>query len=145
MALSDKVNDTTVRSKIVADCTKLMDEQVAAKGGLSGLALKAAYGAVKGIGPSYIPGAIERLLPDAFAALDPMWSEGIQAGDPISHLSQNRERTAEALLGVTDARIQHSNNGVIRSSYSKLRKSVKTDIESAVPGLAQIIGTHIQE
>jgi hypothetical protein len=145
MALSDKVNDKTVRSKIVTDCTKLMDEQVSAKGGLSGLALKAAYGAVKGIGPSYIPGAIERLLPDAFAALDPMWSEGVQAGDPVGHLSQNRERTAEALLGVTDARIQHSNNGIIRSSYSKLRKSVKTDIESAIPGLAQIIGTHIQE
>lgn len=144
MGLSDQINDQTISAKLAADCAKLMDEQVSTKSGLSGLALKATYGVVKGVGPTYIPEAIQRLLPDALAALDPMWNEGVQAGDPVQHLTQNRSQTADRLLSVTDARIEKSKNGVVRGAYSKLRKSVKGDIEEAVPGLAKILGTHIQ-
>ncbi|HEY9659067.1 MAG TPA: hypothetical protein V6C65_11490 [Allocoleopsis sp.] len=144
MGLSDKIHDQTVRANLVADCAKLMDEQVAAKNGISGLALKAAYGVVKGVGPTYIPGALHRLLPDALAALDPMWNEGIQLGDPVQHLIDNRSRTADTLLSITDTKIEKSKNGAVRASYSKLRKSVKGDVEEAVPGLAKILGTHVQ-
>lgn len=144
MGLSDQVSDQTTQSNLIADCTKLMDEQVAAKNGLSGLALKAAYGVVKGIEPGYIPGAIQRLLPEALVALDPMWDEGIQSGDPVQHLIQNRSRTADMLLSITDSKIEKSSNGVVRASYNKLRKSVKNDVEEAVPGLAKILGTHVQ-
>lgn len=143
MSLSEKIQDQAVRAGIAADCAKLMDQQVAAKGGLSGMALKAAYGVVKGIDAGYIPGAIERILPDAFAALDPLWSEATQTGDPVAHLSQNPALTADALLSTTDARIERSSNGMVRSSYNKFRKSVKTDVEAAVPGLARIIASRI--
>ena len=143
MRFSDIVKDKSVKAGIVADCTKLIDEQVTAKGGLSGLALKTAYRVVKGIGPQYIPGAVGRLLPEVFDALDPMWNEGLQAGDPVEHLIQNRSRTADMLLSVTDNRIKRS-DGVIRSSYNKLRKSVKGDVEDAIPGFAKIIGNHVQ-
>ncbi|MBF2086780.1 MULTISPECIES: hypothetical protein [Thermoleptolyngbya] len=144
MALSDTLSDQTTTQNLVADCVKLIDEQVAAKGGISGLALKAAYGVVKGIEPSYISGAIRRLLPEALAALDPMWNEGIQSGDPVQHLIQNRDRTADTLLSVTDHKIEKAKNSVVRASYGKLRTSVKGDVEAAVPGLAQILGTHVQ-
>jgi hypothetical protein len=142
MGLSEKLQDELVKASMAADCTKLMDEQVATKGGISGLALKATYGVVKGISADYIPGAIQRLLPEAISALDPMWEEGIQAGDPVAHLTQNSERTADTILSVTDAKIKRVNNGLICSSYNKLRKSVKGDISAAVPGLAKIIGRH---
>lgn len=142
MRLSDTLKDQTTQSNIAADCVKLMDEQVAEKKGISGLALKAAYGVVKGIGPTYIPGAVEWLLPEAFAALDPMWEEGKKTGDPVQHLSQNRSQTAEIILSITDAKIERSKNKVVRASYNKLRKSVKGDVEEAVPGLAKIIDTH---
>ncbi|MBD0334336.1 MAG: hypothetical protein ICV62_02505 [Cyanobacteria bacterium Co-bin13] len=144
MGLSDKIQDKTIRENIAADFAKLMDEQVATKNGLSGMALKTAYGIVKGAGAGYIPGAIGRILPDAFAALDPMWNEGLQAGDPVGHLVQNSARTADTLLSVTDARIEKTNNGIVRSSYNKFRKSVKGDIEAAVPGMAKIIDAHVQ-
>ena len=143
MGLSDKISDINTQVNLVADCAKLMDEQVAAKGGISGLALKAAYGVVKGVEPSYIPNAIHRLLPEALAALDPIWDEGVQSGDPVEHLIQNRSRTADMLLNITDTKIERSKNGVVRSSYSKLRKSVKSDVEEAVPGLAKILGSHL--
>jgi hypothetical protein len=142
MGLSEGLNDPNKKANIVTDCVKLMDEQVAGKGGIGGLGLKAAYGTVKGVKPGYIDGAIERLLPEVLAALDPMWSEGIQTGDPVGHLSQNRSRTADALLGITDARIEKTSNGIVRGAYNKLRKSAKSDVEEAIPGLAKIIDNY---
>ncbi len=139
MGLSEGLNDPNKAASIVADCVKLMDEHVAGKGGLGGLGLKAAYGTVKGVRPGYIDGAIDRLLPQALDALDPIWSEGVQTGDPVGYLSQNRSRTADALLGITDARIEKTSNGIVRGAYSKLRGSAKSDVEEAVPGLAKII------
>ena len=144
MGLSVGLNETNKRASVVADCVKLIDEQVAGKSGISGLGLKAAYGAVKGVKPGYIQGAVERLLPEVFDALDPMWNEGVQTGDPVGHLSQNTSRSAEALLSVTDARIEKTENGVVRGAYNKFRKSVKGDVEEAIPGLAKIIGNYAQ-
>jgi hypothetical protein len=145
MGLSEKLQDEQVTASIAADCTKLMDTQVAEKGGISGLALKATYGVVKGVGADYIPGAIQRLLPETISALEPIWDEGIQAGNPEAHLTQNSDRTAEIILGVTDAKIKRAKNGLICASYNKLRKSVKSDIVAAVPGLAQIISKHVND
>ena len=142
MSLSHKIQNEDLQANVVADCTQLIDEQVSAKGGLSGMALKATYKLVKGVGPSYIPGAIGRLLPDAFAAIDPIWEEGVASGNPVEYLSQNSSRTADMILSVTDARVK-GNTGIVGTSYQKLRKSVKGDVEAAIPGLAKIIDTHI--
>lgn len=141
MTLPEIMKDTSIKTSIVQDFTVLIDQQVAVKGGMSGLALKTAYKVVKGVGPTYIPGAVGRLLPEVLKALDPMWQEGLQTGNPVEYLTQNCSQTADTILGVTDARIQNS-GGVVRSSYNKLRKSVKGDVEAAVPGLANIIGNH---
>lgn len=143
MKLSAIIEDKAVKESIVEDCTQLIDAQVKAKSGLSGLALKTAYNVVKGLGASYIPGAIGRLLPEVLEALDPLWKEGVQAGKPVEHLIDHRSQTADMVLKVTDERAQRTNN-VVRSSYNKLRKSVKGDVEEAVPGIARIIAAHAQ-
>lgn len=144
MTLKNIIQDKSVKASIVADCTHLVDEQVTAKSGFSGMALKTAYRLIKGIGPSYIQGAIGRILPETFNALDPMWQEGVEAGDPVEYLIQNRSRTADLLLSVTDARMEGKPDGVLRSTYNKFRKSVKGDIEEAVPSFAKILGNHTQ-
>lgn len=146
MELTRKIQDKAVRDRIAADCTQLIDTQVAAKGGLGGLALKAAYGAVKGLGGDYVLGAVKRLLPEVAEALDPLWAEGVQSGDPVAYLSANSDRTADVILSTTDARIERkASGGIIGASYKKLRKSVKKDVTAAVPGLAQIIDKHISQ
>lgn len=142
MGLSEIINDPNKEASIVADCVKLIDEQVSAKSGMGGMVWKTAYATVKGVMPNYIEGAVERLLPESLAALEPMWSEGLQAGNPVEYLTQNRSRTADALLGITDARIEKTSNGVVRGAYKQLRGSAKTEVEAAVPGIAQIIGKH---
>lgn len=142
MGLSDILNDQAVKTQVVDDCALLIDRQVAAKNGFGGMALKAAYGVVKGIDATYVSGAIRRILPDLVSALEPMWAEGLGAGDPVAHLSQNQAQTAEVILGITDQRIARTDKGLVRSSYTKLRQSVKGDVEEAVPGLAKILGTY---
>ncbi len=142
MGLSNSIQDQETQAQIAAECAQLMDEQVAAKKGISGLAIKTAYRALKGLGPSYIPRALESLLPPSLEAMDPMWDEGLQAGDPVDYLSQNREKTADVLLGVTDAKLGGAKNKVVIAAYKQVRKSVKGDVEDAVPGLAKIIKQH---
>ncbi|MGB7412565.1 MAG: hypothetical protein WA902_00015 [Thermosynechococcaceae cyanobacterium] len=142
MGLHHSLQSQEAKEKIAADCAQLMDEQVAAKKGISGLAIKTAYRALKGLGPGYIQRALQNILPQALEAVDPMWTEGVQAGDPVNHLSQNRIQTAEVLLSVTDYKISNAKNKVVIATYKQVRKSVKGDVEEAVPGLAQIISQH---
>jgi hypothetical protein len=142
MGLTDGLNDPNKKARVVADCVRLIDEQVAAKSGLAGLGLKAGYTTVKGVMPNYIAGAVEGLLPEVLATLDPIWSEGIQTGDPAAYLAQNSSRAADALLGITDARIEKSPRAVVRGTYHKLRKSANTYVEEAIPGLATIIDNY---
>lgn len=143
MKLSDVIKNKAIKASIVEDCTQLVDEQVKAKGGLSGVALKTAYSVVKGIGANYIPGAIGRLLPEVCKALDPIWAEGQATGNPVAYLTEHKAKTADMVLQITDARAANSNTAV-RSAYNKLRKSVQGDVEAAVPGLATILGKHMQ-
>jgi hypothetical protein len=143
MALIDIAQQRSTRVSFIEDCTQLIDQQVAAKGGMSGLAIKTTYKVVKGVGPTYIPGAIGRLLPDLLKALDPMWEAGLQSGDPVQYLTQNSSQTADQVLSVTDDRIKQS-SGVVKASYNQLRKSIKGDVEAAIPELARVLGTHAQ-
>jgi hypothetical protein len=142
MKLSAMLQEPSVKASIVADCAQLIETQVNTKGGISGLALKAAYTLVKGLNAHYIPGAIGRLLPQLFEALNSMWEEGTQAGDPVAYLVKHRSRTADTILSVTDSRVKNS-PAVVKSTYGKMRASVQGDVEEAIPELAQILGKHM--
>ncbi|NEQ46167.1 MAG: hypothetical protein F6K00_22565 [Leptolyngbya sp. SIOISBB] len=144
MALGDLIRDSAVQASIVEDCDQLINSQVSQKGGVSGMALKTAYRVVKGIGPTYIKGALGRMLPPTLEALDPIWQEGMQSGEPVAYLEQHRSRTADLILSVTDHRIQYT-SGPILGVYKKLRKSVKSDVEAAVPELALILDRHFNQ
>lgn len=58
MGLQDVLQNPAIYTSLVSSCQDLLDQQVASKGGLSGVALKTTYGLVKGVGPNYISGAI---------------------------------------------------------------------------------------
>lgn len=144
MGLKDQIKGEQTEANIAEDCATLMDEQVATKTGVSGLAIKTAYRALKGVGPGYIPRALQSLVPQALDALDPMWTEGLQVGDPVEHLSQNPAETANVLLSVTDRKAANAQNKIVVATYKRVRKSVKGDVEAAVPGLARILGNYAE-
>lgn len=142
MSLADAINDSSKKGVIIKDCCALIDEEVASKSGLSGLAVKAGYGAVKSIKPGFIAEVVEKLMPEFARAIDPVWDEGVKAGKPVDHFTSNKSRVADALLSVTDAKSKNAKSAVVRGTYEKLRGSAKKNVEDAVPRLGRLLEKH---
>lgn len=142
-SLTETLTSDTKKAAVVDDCCALIDAEVADKGGISGLAIKAGYAAVKGIKPGFIKHVVTELLPDFASALDPLYQEARTAGKSVStHLSANASRAADALLSITDAKVKHSKIALIKGTYEKLRGSAKKNVEAAVPRLGRLIEKH---
>ncbi|BAB74953.1 DUF6918 family protein [Anabaena sp. FACHB-709] len=139
MGLSDGLLNPEKKALVVEDCCNMIEAQLASKSGISGITLKTAFAALKGIKPGYIPHVVEQLLPQCFEALDPIWSEGVQKGDAVGHLVESRSRTADALLSITDARVKDSKRQIVRGTYERFRGSAKQHVEEAVPDFAKLI------
>jgi hypothetical protein len=143
MSLGEAIHDQNKKAVIVADCLKLIDDEVSDKGGLSGLAVKAGYAAVKGIKPGFIQEVVEKLLPEFADKLDPVWEELKKSGPPGAGLVAQKSRVADALLSVTDAKAKGAKSAVVRGTYEKLRGSAKKNVEDAVPRLAKLLDKHV--
>jgi len=142
MGLSDIHLNENHRETFVDDCVKLIDQQVAAAPGLGGLALKAAYSTVKGIRADYCAQVLDQLLPEISIALDPMWTEAKNNGNPVEYLTQRKGEVADELLQISDKRVEKSTRAMVKGAYAKLRPSAKTYVENGVPDLAEIINKH---
>ncbi|MEG4589335.1 hypothetical protein QUA54_29580 [Microcoleus sp. MOSTC5] len=142
MGLGDILLDENNRKTFVDDCVKLIDKQVAAAPGLGGLALKAAYSTVNGIRADYCAEVVDQLLPEISIALDPMWTEAVNNGNPVEYLAQRKGEVADELLQISDKRVEKSTRSMVKGAYAKLRPSAKTYVEKGVPDLAEIINKH---
>lgn len=142
MGLAEAFADTTKKAAIIKDCCTLIDEEVAAKGGLSGLAVKAGYAAVKGIKPGFIAEVVDKLLPEFSAAMDPIWDESKKQPNPVNHFTGQKSRVADALLAVTDGKSKNAKSALVRSTYEKLRGSAKKNVEEAIPRLGKLLEKH---
>ena len=119
---SDVLTDKSKKPAVITDCLTLIDEEVDAKGGLSGLALKAGYKVIKGIKPGFVQQVVTDLLPEFAAALDPLYQE--------------------ALLSITDAKAERAKSGVVKGTYDKLRSTAKKNVEDALPRLGRLIAKY---
>ncbi len=137
------LNDEQKKPAVVEDCLALIDAEVADKGGISGLAIKAGYAAVKGVKPGFIKQAVSDLLPEFAEALDPIYQEAKGGNKGVSDFfSSHSSRVADALLAITDAKAQKSKSGVVKGTYDKLRGTAKKNVEAAVPRLGKMIEKH---
>jgi hypothetical protein len=138
--LPEILTDEAKKPEIVADCMELIDAEVKDKGGISGLAIKAGYGAVKGIKPGFVQNAVTDMLPEFAKALEPIYQDAKSQNKPVADFfSANSTRVADALLAITDAKAQRAKSGVAKGAYEKLRGSAKKNVEAAVPRLGKII------
>jgi hypothetical protein len=142
-SLTETLTNETKKTAVVDDCCTLIDAEVADKGGISGLAIKAGYGAVKGIKPGFIRQAVIDLLPDFAAALEPLFQEARTAGKPVStYFTSNAGRVADALLTITDGKVKRAQSGLVKGTYEKLRGTAKKNVEAAVPRVGKLIEKH---
>jgi hypothetical protein len=141
--LVDALTAEAKKKDVVKDCCDLIDAEVKEKGGISGLAIKAGYGTVKGIKPGFVEKAVEDLLPEFARVLDPIYADAKSQNKEVStYFSSNSERVADALLSITDAKAQRAKSGVAKSAYDKLRGSAKKNVEQAVPRLGKLIAKY---
>jgi hypothetical protein len=141
--LTELLTSDAKKNAVVDDCCSLIDSEVSDKGGLSGLAIKAGYSAVKGIKPGFVKHVVSDLLPEFARALDPVYTEAKNSGKSISdYFVGNGGRVADALLSITDAKAEKSKSGVVKSTYDKLRGTAKKNVEAAVPRLGKLIERH---
>jgi hypothetical protein len=131
------------RAALIDDAGKVLDQEVADKGGLTGIAIKGAYKLVQGIRPGFIRHVIDSLLDDFLEALEPVYREAAeQKRGAGAHLLEHRDRVADALLAVTDKRAQRAQSAAIKSAYQKLRPMAKKQVDAAAPRLAQLVDRH---
>ena len=142
MTLSEVLADPERRDRIVADCVRIVDEEVRAKSGLSGTALRAGYGAFQKIRPGIVQAALQRLLPMMAPVIQTHWDAALASGDAERHFRQNEVRIADDLLGVTDALAARSDNRVLTRLYRSLRPAAKDPVAKAVPRLPALLRAH---
>ena len=138
--LSEALTSESKKAVVVDDCIALIDAEVSEKSGISGLAIKAGYAAVKGVKPGFIKQAVSDLLPEFASALESIYQEARTGSRPVSEFfTSNTSRVADA---ITDAKAQKSKSGVVKGTYDKLRGSAKKNVEAAVPRLGKMIEKH---
>ncbi len=138
--LSDVLTAPEKKAAVVDECLTIIDAEVSDKSGLSGLAIKAGFGAVKSVKPGFIKHAVEDLLPEFAVALDPVFQDALAQSSPIGEFfTKNSGRVADALLAITDGKAQRSSSSVVKGTYDKLRGSAKKNVESAVPRLGKLV------
>jgi hypothetical protein len=131
-----------VRTQVIADCEKVIEEEVSSKG-LAGIPIKAAYAIVKAIKPGFISEVIDHMLDDFSTKLDPLYQAARSKNEPVTaYFNARTGEVAEALLSITDARAQRAKNQTLRSAYDKLRPAGKKHVEAAVPRVARLIDKH---
>ena len=140
-ALKESLLDESKRDVLLQDVLALIDAEVSDKKGASGLAVKGGYGAVKKVGPSYIERAVEQLWPEFVDKLEPLWQSynAAPVGSFSDYLVANSDQASDALLAVTDERIDETDKSVVKKFYGSLRGSAKKNVAEALPRVGDLV------
>lgn len=142
-SLKEQLGGGDARAKVVDDACRVLDQEVADKGGLTGIAIKGAYKVLQGVKPGFVREVVDALLDDFLEALDPLYQEAATKQRPAgAYLRENSGRVADALLAVTDRRATDAKRQMIRSAYDKLRPMAKKQVEAAAPRLSDMVERH---
>jgi hypothetical protein len=142
-ALTDLIAIPERKKAVVHDAAVLLDEEVASKGGVSGLAVKAAFGMVKAVKPGIIPETIDGLLPEFAAVLDPIFAQRPEGTALGGYLMSREKDVVQALLSVTDARAKRTTHKTLSGAYNRLRPSAEKQVAAAMPRVAKLMDKHV--
>ena len=145
--LKEKLDEAD-RKAVIDDTVKLIDAEVASKGGLSGKVLSTGYKAVKKLkGGRMIEKAVDHLLDEFTEALAPL-HESYRDQDTVKgfdkYLSQNDRQASYALLAITDARVDSAENKIVAKTYKTLRGQAEKHVKDALPGVGRLIDKYVE-
>ena len=127
--------------QVVADCQQLIAQEVSAKSGVSGTAVKLAYKTAKTFASGYFQATVENLLPDMVAELEPFWAdfEASGASGFGDYLVKRGEEVSEVLLSVTDARAETAQRPTILKAYRAVRGGAARHVVAALPNVGSLV------
>jgi len=136
-----------IQPYVVADCQRLIDQEVSGKSGVSGTAVKVAYKTVKSLAPGYLPGRVEAYLPELVAVLEPYWADYTASGASGfgDYLVKRGDEVSEALLSVTDARAKTTQRPTILKAYGAIRGSAVKHVAAALPNVGSLVQKYADE
>jgi len=143
--LQEQIDNEATRPRVVAECVTLIDQQVKAKTGIKGVAIKAAYATIKAIKRRFVPDVVDALLPEWLEKIEPYYQKwlGGDTGTFAEFIIARSEDVAEDLLTVTDARAEKTRHKRAKKYYLKHRGSAKDNVVQAVPDLARLLERHL--
>jgi hypothetical protein len=146
--LKDKLLESDVRPRVIPDCVRLVDREVAAKRGVTGLMIKGGYKAFTKLMPNIVEKAVDHLLDDFVRVLDVLHGEYMEKVPDQSPpfdtwMSGQKSRVANDLLGVTDDIMARSDKGVLKKIYGGLRPVAQKNVAEAVPGIGTLVKKYI--
>jgi hypothetical protein len=127
--------------QVTADCLTLIQQEVSAKSGVSGTAVKLAYKTANTFASGYLKSMVETLLPEMIAKLEPYWADFNASGasDFGDYLVKRGDEVSEALLSVTDARAQTSERPTILKAYRAVRGGAAKHVAAALPAVGALV------
>ncbi|TNF32782.1 MAG: hypothetical protein EP329_09285 [Deltaproteobacteria bacterium] len=141
--IAARLLDESVRPDVISECCNIIDRQVSAKKGFSGIAIKGAYKTVKAIKRGFVRGVVDALLDEWIEKLAGFEAEHLAAGGSVETLPAflvgERARVAEALISVTDARAETTKHKTAQKLYHRFRPSALANVEEGVEDLAGLV------
>lgn len=139
--LQDILLEADTQPKVIADCLTLLDEEIAAKSGIGGTAVKLAYRTASAFSPDHIRRVLEVLVPKMADQLQPYWADFNSADgtDFGGYLAQRGDEVAEAMLSITDERAAASERQAIVRAYRSIRGNAARNVEAALPRVGALV------
>ena len=141
--LKEVLLDEAKRPAVIDDCCILIENEVAKKKGIGGLAIKGGYKVVKAMRPKMIPETVDFLLDDFVKNMEPI----VEAHDgklPLGRYLESRKKdVAGALLAITDQKAEKSRNQAVKKIYYKLRPTGEKNVMEGVPAVSRLIEKYL--
>lgn len=136
-----------------SDSLRLLEHKVQNSPGLKGMALRSGLALLKSTRADLLPRAVNRLLPVFITALEPYYAQcraavapqPLAAGDFSAFLLQRRAAVVDTLMQSADALAAGSHNSTVRSFYTRLHSTIRSEIDGALPTLARRMDDELQQ
>ncbi len=151
-SLDDLLTAPARRPAVLSACEDLIEREVQARTGVSGMAIKAGYKVVRAIKPGIVRELVDAMLPEFARALDPFYARAREQAGAAGladawrqGLRAEGDAAAEALLAVTDRRAERAKNRALKKTYARLRPSAKAQVLAAIPNLADTLAPFLDD
>lgn len=131
-----------VYEQFLGDTAHVLEAELAQQG----MAIRTGFNVVRRAKPDLVNRALRALLPEFVAALEPFYAQA-QATPSTSfrdHMVREQHAIADALLRISDRRVETVSNRAVRGGYARLRRHARDGMISAMPRMADVVADYVR-